>query len=217
MENQPTTPNTPPPAAPPASPTPPKPAAIDQGGINLLPEIAENEIKAGVYNRKANKVALGVIAVVGVIVLILILIHGYLFVRANLIKSARAAAEQTIRDNAQIEIKALATKEKLDKIYKLLTTSLPTSSLVNQVDQAAATNPAIVVTGVSISSNGEAFIDGSASSSDVLKQWVTNLTSDAQKDYFDKINLASLSGNPSEGYKFSVKLSFLKKGVYKGS
>ena len=52
----------------PAQPTPAHTAPETSGGINLLPEVAEREIKAGVYKRKVNIVALGVLGLVGIVI-----------------------------------------------------------------------------------------------------------------------------------------------------
>ncbi|HSX57666.1 MAG TPA: hypothetical protein VLE47_00145 [Candidatus Saccharimonadales bacterium] len=217
MENQlPSQPpqNTPPPQSP-APPPAPKAAEPDEpGGINLLPQITENEIKTGVYKRKINVVAIAVIGLIGVIILLILLVRGYLYVQSNLLENRRKEAVSSIQKNASVEVKAIATKEKLDKIYTLLTTTIPSSTLVDQIDKAALTSPTIAVTEVDISANGETFVGGSAKTSDVFKQWVGNLTNKAANDYFDKVNLVSFSGNPTDGYKFSIKLSFLKKGVY---
>lgn len=188
-------------------------AQPEASGINLLPEIAETEIKSGVYKRKVNLVALVVLGAIGVTIVVILILQGALALQANSIRNQTEAAEQEIQKNSLVEIKALATKEKLDKTQQLLEAAIPASTFVAEADKAAAASQ-IKLTGLSISQNGEAFVDGTASNSETFKQWVANLTGENGQEYFAKVNVVSLTGNPSEGYKFSIKLSFLKKGVY---
>ncbi len=195
----------------------PQPSVSTQetsGGINLLPEVAEKEIKAGVYKRKVNLAALVALGAIGIVIIGILVLQGALAIQANIVKDQTAQAENQIRQNQAVEIKAKATKEKLDKIEQLLTTAIPSSTFVTEVTKATAATPPVKITSLNISENGEAFVDGLAANSEAYKQWIANLTSDSSKDYFSKINAVSLTGNPSEGYKFSFKLTFLKKGVY---
>lgn len=185
-----------------------------QGGINLLPDVAEKEIKAGVYKRKVNVLALGALGAVGILIVGILLFQGALALEANNVKQQTIEAEDKILENQEVEIKARATKEKLDKIEELLKSAIPSSTFVDEIGKASATSEPISVTNLSLSDSGEAFVDGTAVSSEIFKQWVTNLTSTEAKKYFDKINAVALTGNPTEGYKFSFKLSFLTKGVY---
>ena len=198
----------------PAQPTPAHTAPETSGGINLLPEVAEREIKAGVYKRKVNIVALGVLGLVGIVIVGILIFQAALALQASNIKNKTSEAEDRIRQNQAVEIKTLATKEKLDKIEQLLTSAIPSSTFVAEVSKAGATATPIALTNLTISQSGEAFIDGTAVNSEIFKQWVANLTSEASQEYFAKVNVVSLTGNPTEGYKFSFKLSFLKKGVY---
>ena len=199
-------------------PAPQKPQVIQtqptSGGINLLPEVAEKEIKSGVYKRKANIVSLLILGFIGVAIVSILILQGVLALKANSIKNKTAEAEDRIREKQSIEIKALATKEKLDKIKQLLTEAIPSSTFIGEVAKDAATSQPVVLTNITISKNGEAFVDGTAVNSEMFKQWVANLTSESSQEYFNKISVASFTGNPTEGYKFSFKLSFLKKGVY---
>ncbi len=199
-------------------PDQPKPQTIQaqpvSAGINLLPDVAEREIKSGVYKRKANIISLVLLGVIGVVIVGILIFQGSLALQANSIKNKTAEAEDRIRQKQALEIKALATKEKLDKIKQLLTSTIPSSAFISEITKDSATTQPIVLTNLTISQNGEAFVDGTAVNSEVFKQWVANLTSEASQEFFDKLNAVSFTGNPTEGYKFSFKLSFLKKGVY---
>lgn len=209
MAQAPQTPN-------PNTPPPPKPVSEQvAGGINLLPEVAEKEIKSGVYKRKVNLVALGILVLVGVAIVGILVFQGILALQANSIKNQTAEAEDRILENQEVEIKARATKEKLDKAEELLKKAIPSSDFVAQISKSAATTEPIKVTSLDIAESGEALVGGTAVNSEVFKQWVANLTSSDSKKYFDKINTVSLTGNPTEGYLFSFKMSFLEKGVYK--
>lgn len=185
----------------------------ESSGINLLPAIAEREIKSGVYRRKANVVALGVLGFIGVVIVVILVAQVWLALQANSIKNTTAEVEDRIRQKQSVEIKALATKEKLAKIKQLLTAAIPSSTFVSEITKDAATPQPIVLTNLTISQNGEAFVDGTAVSSEAFKQWVANLLSEASQESFAKINAVTLTGNPTDGYKFSFKLNFLKKGV----
>lgn len=179
-----------------------------------MPQVAEKEIKAGVYKKKANLGALVILGLIGVVIVGILIFQGALAFQANNIKNQTEAAEERIANNQEVEIKALATKEKLDKIEQLLNSAIPSSTFVSEVSKSAATSNPIKLTNVTIDQNGEAFVDGIAANSEVFKQWVANLSSEASQEYFAKINAVSLTGNPSDGYKFSFKMTFLKKGVY---
>ena len=214
MAEQPVQPNKPPQAAP--QPAVAAPAAnIPSGGINLIPDIAEKEIKSGVYKKKTNLVSLIVLGVVAVVIVAILIFQGALALQANNVSNKIEDASTRINKNVQVEIKAQATKEKLDKAEELLASAIPSSTFVQQTVKAAATSQPITITSLSINASGEAVVDGQATNSEVLKQWVANLTAEASKEYFAKVSAVSLTGNPSEGYKFSFKMSFLKEGVYK--
>lgn len=201
-------------------PAPQKPQVVQQppapvpAGINLLPEVAEKEIKAGVYKRKANIASLVIIGFIGILIIGILVFQGGLALQANSIKNKTAEAESRIRKNQEFEIKALATKQKLDKIKQLLNSAVPSSEFVSRMVKDAETSQPIVVTGLNISQNGQAFVDGVAVNSEIFKEWVGNLTDEASQEFLGKINVISLTGSPSDGYKFSLKLEFLKKGVY---
>jgi len=56
-------------------------------------------------------------------------------------------------------------------------------------------------------------VTGVATSSSIFSEWIENLTNANGQDFFDKIDLITLSGDPGN-YKFTFKMDFLKKGVY---
>ena len=93
--------------------TPAEPAS---SGIDLLPAMAEREIRSGVYKRKANVITLVALGFIGVLIVGILIFQGALALEANSVKNKTADAETRIRENQEVEIKALATKEKLDKI-----------------------------------------------------------------------------------------------------
>ena len=104
-----------------------------ESGINLLPEITEKEIKAGVYQKKANIAALGTLAVVGVLILGLISYEVFLKVNAQTVENKSQQAESRISKNSAIEISNLALKEKLDKIQSILQSEIPASVLTKSI------------------------------------------------------------------------------------
>lgn len=185
-------------------------------GINLLPEVTEKEIKAGIYRRKTVVVAIGSLVVVGVIILALLSFQVYLSVNANAIEERSKKAEETIGKHQTLEIENLALKEKIDKIEQTLESEIPTSTLLDQVGIAATSNvsPAITITGITTQPDGIFSVEGAAAGSGVFNQWINNLTSQTGQDYFGKINLVTLTGSPGS-YKFTFQMNFLKKGVYK--
>lgn len=184
-----------------------------ESGINLLPEITEKEIKAGVYRRKVNVAAMATLAVVGVIILALISYQVYLSIRATNVENRSKEAEARIRQNSQVEIINLALKQKLDKIKTILEAEIPTSTLIDKVTEASATSQPIALQGMSAQSDGTVTVEGTAVNSSIFKEWAENLTKNSAQPFFSKVQVVSLTGDGS-GYKFQISLSFLKKGVY---
>jgi hypothetical protein len=188
-----------------------------ESGINLLPEVTEKEIKAGVYRRKTVVVAIGSLVLIGVVIIALLSYQVYLSISANDIQARADKAITTINEplHSTLEISSLALKEKINKIQQTLESEIPTSTLIEQVQTAAtkAISPAIQISGISSSSDGTLTVDGAAAGSQVFSKWIDNLTDSAGVDYFAKINLVSLTGTPGN-YKFSFQMNFLKKGVY---
>src|SRR3990172_2249852 len=131
----------------PVQPVPQKPQVVQEPpaptGINLLPDVAEKEIKAGVYKRKVNIFSLVVLGLVGVVIVAILFFQGGLALKANSIKNKTAEAEDRIRQKQTIEIKALATKQKLDKIKQLLTSAIPSSPFVGEIAKDASTSQPI--------------------------------------------------------------------------
>lgn len=184
-----------------------------ESGINLLPEITEKEIKAGVYRKKVNIAAFGALAMVGLIILGLISYRVYLSASAATVENRSKTATENILKNSTIEISSIALKEKLDKIQNILVSEIPTSVLIDEVNKAAATSKPIAIQSLNAQADGTVIVDGTAANSDIFREWIDNLTSSTSQDFFSKINLVTLTGDPS-GYKFSFSMTFLKKGVY---
>lgn len=184
-----------------------------ESGINLLPEITAKEINAGVYRRKANIVALGFLGVIGAIILAIITYQFILERNAKTIESKSRDAEQRVVENRKIEVINSALKEKLDKIEKFLVNEIPASTLIDEVSKAALTTSPVSITGLEIISDGGVVVDGTVVSSDIFREWIENLTNSNGEDFFAKINLITLTGEPGQ-YKFSFRMDFLKKGVY---
>ncbi len=187
-----------------------------EGGINLLPQLTEQEIKAGVYRRKINLAALGMLGAVGVIIVGLFGYQLFLTLRANNIADRTKKAENRIVNNRDVEIANKALAEKIKQAQNILTNEIPTSVLVDELSKAAATQDPIRLTGVTVS-GGDLIVEGiavGANPSENFKAWIENLTSSNGKDYFAAINLATLTGSKAEGYRFSFTMKFLKKGIY---
>lgn len=188
-----------------------------EGGINLLPQLTEQEIKSGVYRRKINLVALGSVGFVGIVIVALFAYQLFLTLRANSIEDRTGKATSKIVENRDTEILNRSLKEKVDQLQNILTSVVPTSTLIEQISLAAATPQPIKLTSISVIGNDEITVEGTAVGSDPstnLKTWIDNLTSDNGKDYFTKINMVSLTGNRFDGYKFNFTMKFIKKGIY---
>ncbi|HEY4694373.1 MAG TPA: hypothetical protein VIH52_00145 [Candidatus Nanoarchaeia archaeon] len=181
-------------------------------GINLIPELTEKEIKSGVYRRKANLAAIGALASVGLIILLLIAYRGYLFIQARGIENRTSEVEKIVVSFREVEISTLTLKEKLTQIDKLLKESLPASEAVGEVIGAAGTSTPIAIKNLNISDTGEILVEGAAVTSEVFAEWVDKLTSGRGAQVFSKINLVSLVKNES-GFGFSIRADFTKRGV----
>jgi len=189
-----------------------------EGGINLLPQLTEKEIKAGVYRRKINIAALGFIGAVGVIIVALFGYQLLLTLRAGDIDAKTRKATSKILENRETEIISRSLKEKVEKLQSILSSAIPASELMAQLNLASLTSPEpIRLTSVALSSPNKITVSGKAvgpNPSESLKNWINNLTSGEGEDNFAAITLTNLSGNRTEGYSFDIQMEFLKKGVY---
>ncbi len=190
-----------------------------ESGINLLPQLTNKEVKAGVYRRKINIAALGLIGVVGLIIVALFAYQIFLTLLAGNVERRTEEATSKIVENRDTEILNRSLVEKAQQLQTILDSGVPTSSIVEQLDLAANNIPEPVkLKAISVIAKNQITVDGIAvgsNPSESLKTWIDNLTSISGQDYFTKISLSSLTGSKSEGYSFSFTMDFLKKGLFK--
>jgi hypothetical protein len=183
-------------------------------GINLLPEIAEVEVKRGVYRRKINIFALLVLAVLVAILLGFILYWGYLGVRAKTLSDQTTAAEKKISEQTAKEINQRALVGKLDMGKNFLTTALPYSVSMDKII-GIVEGIANLTSNTFDSKNLE--IAGEVSDTTKFSTLVDRLNDPALSGTFGTLVLNSLTkGAADNPYKFDINFKFLKEGTAEG-
>jgi len=183
-------------------------------GINLLPEIAEVEVKKGVYRRKINIFALLVLAVLVTILLGFIFYWGYLGVRAKLLSDQTATAEKKILDQRAKEINQRALVDKLDMSKNFLTTALPYSVSIDKI--IGILEGAATLTDNKFDSKN-LDITGEVSDSGKFSTLVDRLNDPALSGTFGTLVLNSLTKDVADKpYKFDISFKFLKEGTTEG-
>src|SRR3990172_1971002 len=114
-----------------------------EGGINLLPQLTEKEIKAGVYRRKINIAALASVGLIGIIIVALFSYQLFLTFRANNIEERTNKATSQIVENKDTEILNRSLKEKVTQLQTILTSEIPTSILIDQISTATSSRDLI--------------------------------------------------------------------------
>jgi len=178
--------------------------------INLVQEIAEEEIKKGVYKKKLN---LATLVFVGTVLAIMLLFFVYWLVlagSASLINSRTRDAESRILQENRKEITRRALVTKLDEANKLLKTSSPYSlsitKLLTLLNNSKATLSESGITG------SEFRLVGSVRNSSGFKRLADDLNSPEMTEVFADVALTSLSSSGAS-YDFVIEARFLPTGL----
>ena len=177
--------------------------------INLVPEIAEEEIKKGVYKRKGNLVAIVSLLVVIAITLGFFGVELLLFGWSEKIDSDTKTAKEEILDQKATDITHRSLVDKLQKAADFLSSrvsyTLGFSTLVDILE-----NSDTVLKESDFASNGIVTVTGEAASSTqlgkILEMFSTSST-------FSAARVSSLTGGAGKPYTFTVDFRFNKKGL----
>lgn len=184
-------------------------------GINLLPEVTEQEVRKDVYKRKLNVVSIAALLAVA---LILLGIFAYQLSLKTLKTRAERESknlEEQISFQKEKEIAQRALVDKLDQIDKLLDEAIPVSSAVANVSNLAKGSGRVTITALDVKSDGDVDVSGKASDSNTLGKFFNALISTNIQNIFDEVTLTTLSGERGEPYNFTINMDFKLKGLKK--
>ncbi|MDP2671392.1 MAG: hypothetical protein Q8P13_02910 [bacterium] len=181
--------------------------------INLLPQVAETEIKKDVYKRKISVAAVAsLLAVAGII----IALFGYqLFLSARdrtlTAETTEKTAQITSPENAALEVKQRALIGKLEAITGYLNSNKSTARAFKQIITLASSGQ-VSLSRVELSSAGAITVAGFASTSSNLGRFFDNLTDEKATVSLEKVVASSVSLT-SNSYQFTVRLNYTKPGL----
>lgn len=181
------------------------------GSINLLPQIAEKEIKTGVYKQKVNIFSIAALLVVFAIVAGLFAYQLFLATRSSALDSNTETQRQIIRDNFETEIKQRALVDKLQAVKDQFDKNKSTSAMTQKVLDLLATGK-ISLSKVDVDYSGGVSVSGKSNSSAEVAKFIEATTDDLAKDTIEKVVATSIifkEGN----YQFTIRFNYTKAGL----
>src|SRR3989344_5806972 len=143
--------------------------------INLLPQIAEQEIQRGVYKKKINLVAIASLLFVGVVAVGLFSYQLFLSTQARSIEAKTKEKEAEISKKAETEIQQRALIDKLEAVRSYLEKNKSTAVAFKKIIELANTG-SITLNKVEVNSSGTITIAGSSPTSTNLGSLFDRLT-----------------------------------------
>ena len=178
--------------------------------INLVPEIAQEEIKKGVYRRKSNIAAIVSLVVIGVIIGSLFAAQLALFVWGNKVESDTKTAEDIILSEKEKYITRNSLVDKLKKAESFLAARVPYSAGFTEL-AAVLKDTNVVLKQADFGEDDLVTVSGEAANSTDLDKLISVLVSDKTKKTFGAVQLVSLTGTKENPYTFTVDFRFPPK------
>lgn len=177
--------------------------------INLLPpkDVAQERLEA-----LSRRLIIASAAVLIITASIIVAIFGYLGVLskrgADLEKDFNSYVE-VINSHAEVETYQRLVKANIGRLSQVLADRVDFSQVLAHLREVAV--PGIAFTDLSMDTDGKLTISGIGSSSVHLAASLNNLL-DPQKGgkYFTDVNIASLSGDKTGAYRFTISLLIIK-------
>lgn len=176
--------------------------------INLLPKIAEAELKKGIYRKRVN------LASIIVLITVLIIVSGVFTFRAlrlnslDTVKKSSATKESSILSMQVKEVMLRSISSKINRVVSVLNSSPKYSVYIEDLNSLGG---GVLFTDMKIEDKTITF-SALSPNSDSLTTFINNLLSpDLGGRKFKDVTLSSLSYSAKEGnYKIAVKMEAIK-------
>ena len=178
--------------------------------INLVPEIAEEEIKKGVYRQKSNVAALVSLVIVVAIILGLFGAQLLLLFLEKRTDSDTQKARDAISAQKDKDITRRSLVEKLTKAQEFLALRSPYSVGFGSLIKLAADSN-LILKETKFEESGIVTVTGEAASSAELAKLITSLDAASFTKNFAEAQLVSLTGSSGKPYTITLDFRFLKQ------
>lgn len=178
--------------------------------INLVPEIAEEEIKKGGYKRKSNIVAILSLLFIGAVIGGLFAVQLALYGWRVKVDSDTKNAESYILSEKEKDINRRSLVEKLKRAESFLNTRIPYSAGVEELINVFK-ETSVVLKNVNFEKDDIVSISGEAANSADLDKLITSLISNKTAKTFSTVELVSLVGTKDKPYTFTIDFRFPPK------
>ncbi|MEX0616782.1 MAG: hypothetical protein WD231_03175 [Candidatus Woykebacteria bacterium] len=182
-------------------------------GINLLPQIAEDEAKKEVYKRKLNVSSIGALLGVSAILVGIFSYQLFLQTTRSRVEKESQRLEGEIVAQKEKEISQRALVDKLNQIQKTLDEEVPVSSAVANISNLAEESGAVKIENIDVNSDGDVSIGGVANNSASLSKLIKAIISERYTPKFNKVILSNLSNENKSSYKFVIDMTFIPRGL----
>ena len=179
--------------------------------INLVPEIAEAEIKKGVYKKKSNLAAVISLLFFGGLIALVFALQALLFIWGEKIERDTKGAEELILSQKEKDITRRALVDKLKKAESFLSTRIPYSAGLGEL-MAVFKDTNVILKDASFEEDNVVNISGQAANSADLDKLLNALVGGSAANAFGGLQLVTLSGNKDKPYTFTVDFRFPKPG-----
>ncbi len=182
-------------------------------GIELLPEVTEEESKKSTYNRSVNVIAIVALLIVAAVLFGLFGYQMFLSTSVRSIETKTKEAEQEILSQSRKEATHRLLVDKLEATSNFLSSQLIYSEGWKEMLKIFRGSGA-QLTDSEFGSDGIFRIIGKSKNSKVLGKLIGGLINEARADTFDQVELVDLSKEDTgEPYVFTIDMKFLKKGL----
>jgi len=178
--------------------------------INLVPEIAEEEIKKGVYRRKTNVAALVSLFIVVAIILGLFGAQLLLLLLEKKAASDIEQAKNEIKAQLNKDITHRALVEKLTRAQDFLALRNPYSVGFDRLVKLV-TDSGVVLKEVKFGENGIVALTADAATSTELSKLISGLEDAGFSKSFAGAQLTSLTGSVGKPYIMTLDFRFVKQ------
>ena len=182
-------------------------------GINLLPELTEQEVKKEFYRRKISVVSIAALLSVAIVLLGIFAYQLFLQTSRSRVEREAKSIEKQILEQQDKEILQRTLVDKLNQIRVILSEAVPISSAVANISNLARESGGISIKSVDLKSDGDVSLAGAASNSRALGRFFNAVISSETQKIFDQIVLNHLSRDKGSPFNFSINMDFKPRGL----
>lgn len=184
-------------------------------GINLLPEIGEEQKKKINIKRKINVLAITALLAVAIILFGLFSYQLFLQTSRTRIQRESKNLESQILEKSALEISQRSLVDKLNEIDKILSEAIPISSAVANIRSLSQKSAGVTVTSIDVKADGDVTVTLSSGSSTAIETFIETLISEGVKPIFDEATLTNLSREKGDPFSFTIDMDFQPRGLAK--